>query len=840
MSLILVCAGFVFAQNYSGTVLNQSGTPVEGVFVSVGHSEFYTRTDVSGRFNIQDVSLSVKFTQQQQLKRQPINARWNFHRRTLDLSGALGVTSASIYSLNGRRVVNSKVPPSRIIELPSLSMGVYVLELRGEGGARSSGRVVLSNKNSSFTFRSMSSSGGQTLSASESVQASSAIAHRLIFRHDKYFPVDTMMSGSVSGMFVFLEEDPRNVVFDQTKVHEYRFTISSADWDYMNIHGWQKEYKPAVMEYNGASIGGTVGIRYKGSDYSLPRCFGDRNTEAADGPKSCDKISFRVKFHEYDSNKRFHALKRINLHSMNADPTKMRDMLAYELYREMGIHSPRTSYANVYVNNVYIGLFIAVEQPDGRFTSSRWRGRGHGDGNLYKEIWPDRSSENSYLDALRTNRDVPDVSARRMVEFRNAIDVSNEQNFVQNISQFMDFDHFLRYMVVDVAINNWDGIRGWYSDRTARQWAANHNFFFYEEERQNGGKIWLVPWDMDNTFYEVCPYFESAGVPQWNETPQHCEGYPVWGDGGGYVRAPNCDKLTKMMAALFGERYKQFGEQFLNDQFRSERIIEKINRHRQLIAAHVAADNAIQNDWYDWENQVTRKIGFMPNLAAKFSNHLRGSNGGGGDFTPNPNSTHLSRTHLNDFELTAAGNLSWVQSYFSENTDVSVSRNTSNPIDGSVDLRFDFTFRVTGDLDDNGNVKGWDVWCNFQPEFQAPADLSKLREIRLDLRADRARSIRISLGNWNVYSAHGVRSGEYGWDGITVNTQTREVVLNILNIAWPNWAGTDPNIKDEALESVRTLMFSLNGRYSDNNGLVLIDDDTGYLQVDNIRFIYND
>jgi hypothetical protein len=840
ISFILVRAGFAFAQNYSGRVINFSGAPVEGVFVSVGHSEFYTRTNVNGEFEIKNATLSAGFKRPQQSKGQQISARWNFRRRTLDLSGAPGVTSASIYSLNGKRVVNGKVPPSKIIPLPSLSMGVYLLELKGDGGTSLRGRVVLSNKNSSFTFRSMNSKGGRPLSVSESSLASETGANLLIFRHDKYFPVDTVISGSQSGMFIFIEEDPRNVVFDQTKVHEYRFTISSADSLDMYLNGYNMEYKQAAMEYNGASMGGVVGLRYKGSSYTLPRCFNfDYITGKPKGPRTCEKISFKVKFTEYDKNKRFHAMKRINLHSMNADPTKMHDMLAYELFREMGIHAPRTSYANVYVNDTHIGLFAAVEQIDGRFTKSRWPGSKRGDGNLYKEVWPDvsqsyRGDEKYYIDGLKTNDNPEDnPQARRMVEFYNAIAASNEQNFKQNLSQFMDFDHFLRYMAVDVAINNWDGIRGWYSDGA---WAGNHNFFFYEEEENNGGKIWLVPWDMDQTLQERCNYFEPPnGVPNWNVITSSCAGVPA--GFGNYIRPPSCDKLTGMMSKLFWDRFKQLGEQFLQDQFQSQRLRDKMERYSKLISSYVDADKTIGK--FDWENDAARMNGYLPNLSVKFSNHLNSSSsgGGGGDtgenLTSNPNGMYLSTAHLNDFELTSAGNLKdWAKGYVSDNSTVSVTLNTSSPISGSADLRFDFTFNATDD------PKPWDVWCNFQPEFAAPVDFSNLKEIRLNAAADMPRTIRVSLGSYELYTANGV-TAEYGWDGINVTAQSKEVVLSMQYLDYPSWAPVQPNIKDELIKSVKTLMFLFSGRYSDSAGLMLIDNDTGHLQVDNIRFIYN-
>jgi hypothetical protein len=60
----------------------------------------------------------------------------------------------------------------------------------------------------------------------------------------------------------------------------------------------------------------------------------------------------------------------------------MREMFAYKLFRDMGIYTCRTVFVKVYINNVYRGLFTAVENIDGRFTKSRWP--EYGDGNMYK------------------------------------------------------------------------------------------------------------------------------------------------------------------------------------------------------------------------------------------------------------------------------------------------------------------------------------------------------------------------------------------------------------------------------------------------------------------------
>jgi len=781
-SLVLSCVFFVMAQEYSGTVLNQAdGKPIEGVWVSVGHSEFYTRTDKNGNFTISNTT-SIKFTEPAS-KMEFMRVHLNIRSHTLDLNSAPWANSASIYTINGKRVFKTQVPPSKVIELPSLAMGVYLLELRGKNGLR-----------------------GNVHSA-KSKQASSS----LIFRHDNYYPKNIDIASSGVNMRVSLKADERSFVFDQSKVHEYRFTIKPADSIYLDTQGAREEYVPADISFEGKAYG-TVGIRYKGSEYSLPRCFGTTG-------KTCPKISYKVKFTAYDANKRFYGMKKINLHAMAGDNTKMHDILAYELYRDMGIYAPRTSYANVYVNGQLVGLFLAVEEIDGRFTKSRWP--SYGDGNLYKEKWPTSASTSYYLDGLETNNDPEDKpDVQRMVSYYNAIQASTEQTFEQNLSPYMDFDHFLRYMAVDVAINNWDGLRSWYSDKTAQQWANNHNYYFYEEENA-GGKIWLVPWDMDNTFWEVDPYYETAKIPQWNETPAHCGGHPS-STNEQFIRPPNCDKLTKLMASVFWNRFMNLGEQFLSDQFVSQRLIDKINTHVRVISESVQRDPIINNS--SWTNEVNTLKYYMPNLVTKFSNHIHSIKS---DVNSN---RYLNPTQLNSFEFKlATNNMYWVQKYFSDNSEGSVTHNSTNPLYGMADIRFDFIFKETN------NPKAWDVWGNFQPEFEQPADFSRLKEIHIALRSDIARNLRISLGNWDVYQKYDA-NGEYGWE-IQVTAQTQTVTLKMSEIAFPTWASITPDIKAEVLKSVKTLMFSPSAQCN-SNGFLKVVPDAGYLQIDNIDFLY--
>jgi hypothetical protein len=134
---------------------------------------------------------------------------------------------------------------------------------------------------------------------------------------------------------------------------------------------------------------------------------------------------------------------------MNNDPSMLRDRLAYSLFREMGIAAPRAMHARVNINGKLEGLFVAVEQVDGRFTRSRF-GEG-GKGNLYKEIWPMHDSADSYRAALETNED-SNPRLDPIVAFAAATKQGSAA-----VENYIDRAYVARYLAADRVMANDDG-----------------------------------------------------------------------------------------------------------------------------------------------------------------------------------------------------------------------------------------------------------------------------------------------------------------------------------------------------------------------------------------------
>ncbi len=814
---IIATALGVYAADFSGTVVDaKSGLAVEGVLVSAGYTEFNTRTDSQGKFFL---STSASSPAINSVKHGPESLiKWNSRLRRLELPQTSGLTEASIYALSGRCLLNCNLISSRSIQLNNTPPGIYLLKLKGNDGVRASVKLILSKHSATFKANIAARNSLQTRTA----DAQSPV--QLIFRHDAYYPFNLSVPGSVENITINLNADERSFVFDQTKIRSYHFTLSGADSLFLEQYGYRETYVPAQMQFEDQTIG-TVGFRYKGSPYSIPNCFDSTSHRRLIEKEVCRKISFKVKFTEYDPDKRFYSMKRLNLHSMSADATKMHDMLSYELFREMGIFAPRTSYAKVYVNNTYVGLFVAVEDVDGRFTKARWP--VYGDGNLYKETWPAPRTRSYFLNGLVTNdkpADNPDVS--RMIGFYKAIDTSTAESFSRNLSSLVDFDYLLRYFAVDRAIKNWDGIMSFYG---SGNWASNHNFFLYEEEN-SGGKFWLIPWDLDNTLWATDPYIESAGLPNWNEPSSTCAGYPVWG-GSSFVTPPNCDRFIKLTAQLYWNRFVQHGEQFLEKFFQPETLCKKVDAHSQLI------DKALQDDpvvsYSNWLNEVSSLKDDFSILKTSFYNHLHGIKpqaDTSGYLEHYPFNSHLRDNLLNNFEFAPAASVSgWTYTYASLNSTVSLEHSTKDPLFGTADIHFSF------ELLPSGSTQPWSEWCGFGMNLRDVTDLTNLKEIQLSLKSDVQRTITISIKS-DVYADYSVKE-DYIWS-VDALPEIKTVILPVDRLGYPTWGNPDnPDIFDEVMSQVSGLAFAPSARF-DGAGDLSVNPDVGFLRVDNIRFVF--
>lgn len=210
-----------------------------------------------------------------------------------------------------------------------------------------------------------------------------------------------------------------------------------------------------------------------------------------------------------------------------------------------------------------------------------------------------------------------------------------EADFATKVGPHVDFDELARYIVVDRAITNTDGIMAFYS---GPGWGPeNGNYYWYNA---GGGRFTLVPWDLDKAFWYPEPNFWSDNaanganiLPNWNVVTNECENYVCHFDSvlvvqGEVIPLPynvnavDCDPFLKLLRAQIYDSQKEIAESFLAGAFSEANVNAKIKTWRTQIADAMKDDPTIDNS--QWQASVDALLADMPN----FRNNLRKIMGG--------------------------------------------------------------------------------------------------------------------------------------------------------------------------------------------------------------------
>ncbi len=639
-------------------------------------------------------------------------------------------------------------------------------------------------------------------------------------------------------------ELPGDALFGHTEVLHFNFTLDESKWQELEEHGNAEEYVEAALQFESEQMGAhtftNIGLRHKGS-WTLHHCWDDFGGERS-YVGECAKLSLKVKFDKYDADGRFDGLKRLNLHAMQSDQIKMHELVAYGTFRAFGVEAPRVLPARVTVNGEVLGLFMAVEDVDGRFTKAHFPRSA--DGNLYKETWPHADfDEQEYLGALETNEERADVSD--MLAFAQAVDVATVDDVETTLGAHLDIPHTLRYLAVDRAINHWDGIMAFYQPEKP------HNFYWYHD-RGDTNLFRLIPWDLDNTldqdwFADPAPEFNVAPVPDWNQKPRNCDMRPVWEPNGPVrVTPPRCDKLLDLLAMGYWDEFATVGRELLDGTFTVAALQDQVDEWVPMLEPLVAEDPQLNADQWqgqvqDWRDRVLPML--VSDFEAFLDQGLIDEPEGPAAFEPIPpedaatTNEGFSPFQLNGFEFADAitdeapeGVAYWTD----ESSTANPYWNTDNPIDGNADLRVDLNF---------SRIEGY--WNEFIGigYYGVAGDVRDKSHLVVSLAADPPRYVRIALASPVFDDDFGGAWPEFAVE-IRVTSEPKEFGLPLTAFAYAAWAKDawedgqgwttdDDEAKDWVLQHLNGVVFNpLPG--VDPAGELVDETDPGWLQIDRI------
>ncbi len=182
-----------------------------------------------------------------------------------------------------------------------------------------------------------------------------------------------LLALSLAGLLVYHHDELMQPIsrdknpFRSDHVAKIRILINEDDWQKLVTDARAEQYVRADFWFDGEPYR-NVAIRPKGMS-SLMSGRGN------------GRMPLKIDFNFFNFAQNFRGIKKLNLNNGFSDPTFIRETIGYELFEQMGLPTPRRAFADVWVNDIHLGLYTIVEQVDKTFLR---RNFANPEGNLYK------------------------------------------------------------------------------------------------------------------------------------------------------------------------------------------------------------------------------------------------------------------------------------------------------------------------------------------------------------------------------------------------------------------------------------------------------------------------
>ncbi|MCM1181903.1 MAG: CotH kinase family protein [Roseburia sp.] len=169
--------------------------------------------------------------------------------------------------------------------------------------------------------------------------------------------------------FAYTAQCSYEKLFDQYAVMEVDIAISEENWADILANPLAEEYKECDVTINGETYA-NVAIRTKGNT-SLSQVASSES----------DRYSFKIEFDHYDSGQTLEGLDKLVLNNIFCDATYLKEYIAYDMFRYLGVAVPYYTFAHITVNGEEWGLYLALEAMEESFVERVYRTDA---GQLYK------------------------------------------------------------------------------------------------------------------------------------------------------------------------------------------------------------------------------------------------------------------------------------------------------------------------------------------------------------------------------------------------------------------------------------------------------------------------
>jgi hypothetical protein len=395
-------------------------------------------------------------------------------------------------------------------------------------------------------------------------------------------------------------------LFDDTSLPSVYITIDPGDLNRILTNVQSDIEYPATFVFKREDVADTVeniGFRIRG------------NTS-----RYSDKKSFKVSFDTFIDGREYRGLDKMNINGEHNDPSIIRSKLSWDIFEALEVPAPRSNHVRLYINDDYFGLYMNVEHIDNEFVEDRF---GSDAGNLYKSLWPASltylgENPNDYKQEsngrrtyeLKTNEDEDDYTD--IANFIKLLERSSDEDFENEIRDYINVDGVIRVMAVDIITGMWDDYM-----------FNKNNFYLYQNPATN--RFEFIPFDYDNTF----------GI-DWFGITWAVRDFNNWGTN---ESRPLTDRLFAI--PKYRDRLNYYIEKLLDEHFNNVVMVPEIDRLKAMIQQAAEEDTYRTLDYGYTIDDFNRSYEFA--LDGHVKSGIKG-------YLSNRHNT--ARTQLLDYDIT--------------------------------------------------------------------------------------------------------------------------------------------------------------------------------------------
>ena len=261
----------------------------------------------------------------------------------------------------------------------------------------------------------------------------------------------------------------------EIEIKEIYIDIDTKSWEAILDAPLDEEYYSATVTIGDETVS-NIGFRTKGN-----------STLQFVANSESERYGFRVNIDKYEDDQTICGTNEFVLNSSFADPSYMREYITYMAMEEIGGITPEISYANLYINNEYYGLYIYIEAYDDTFVEGVTDDE---DACLYKADGENCSLESSTGTSGFDEQYGDDEEMENIDRLIAAIEEADNGNY-EDLEEILDVDSVLRAMAINYLCGNYDSYAG---DKA-------HNYYLLYAD----GEFTYIGWDYNMAFGAYSP-----------------------------------------------------------------------------------------------------------------------------------------------------------------------------------------------------------------------------------------------------------------------------------------------------------------------------------------------